>query len=329
MKLATLKAGGRDGSLVVVDQGLKTAVHVKEIAETLQYALENWDVCEPALNDVYSRLNAGEMAGAFPFDPAEAHSPLPRSFQWCEASVWISHLERCRKATNRELPPGLYQEPGMYQGASDSFVPPGSPMVCPDENWQPDLEAGVCVITSDVPMGTRSHDAAKYIKLVVLVNDFSLRRLQPDEMAKGLGVLQCKPANAYSPVAVTPRALGKYWDGKLLNRRVHVHVRGELLGKPHAGRDALFNFPQLLEHLARTRNLEAGTIIGAGTVSNYDLEAGFGCLLEKRAQEIFDNGKAETPFLRYGDSIRIECFDDDGASIFGAIEQVLASSDEG
>lgn len=323
MKLATLKSQNRDGTLVVVSQDLTKAVAVPEIAPTMQFALENWATCEAALDDVYDRLTDGNIPDALAFDQEQAHSPLPRAYQWCEASVWLSHLERCRKATNRDLPQSLYTDIGMYQGGSDSFVPPRSPMYCADESWDADLEAGICVITDDVPMSTDQEHALQHIKLVVFVNDFSLRRLQPAEMAKGLGVLQCKPANAFSPVAVSPKTLGSSWTGRMLARRLSVHVRGQLIGTPDGGKDAIFEFPQLIAHLAKTRDLEAGTIIGAGTVSNYDPERGHGCLLEKRAQEIFDTGRASTPFLRYGDEVRIECMDEDGASIFGAIVQTL------
>jgi fumarylacetoacetate (FAA) hydrolase len=324
VKLASLKTGGRDGTLLVVSGDLETAVVVPQIAPTLQAALENWAKAEPQLALTYQQLNDDQLKEAFSFDQREAHSPLPRAYQWCEASVFISHLERCRKSTNRKLPESLYTEIGMYQGGSDSFVPPTSSMLVETEDWDADLEAGVCVITDDVPRGTTVEDAAKHIKLVVLVNDFSLRALQPHEMSKGLGVLQCKPANSYSPVAVTPASLGSAWNGGMLARPVTVMVRDEIIGEPEAHRDALFNFPQLITHLAMTRDIEAGSIIGAGTVSNKDESRGFACLLEKRAAEILTTGTAVTPFLHYGDRIRIECFDEAGQSIFGAIDQVLA-----
>lgn len=323
MKLASLKAGGRDGTLVVVSRDLAIAAAVPHIAPTLQAALEDWGRCEPALQEAFAQLNAGDIADAFPFDQTLAHSPLPRAYQWSEGSVYIVHLERCRRATNRELPQALYTEIGMYQGGSDSFVGPRDPMYCADEAWDADLEAGVCVITDDVPMGVTPEQAVQHIKLVVLVNDFSLRALQPAEMAKGLGVLQCKPANAYSPVAVSPATLGDAWNGTMLARSVTVTVRGETIGTPKADVDALFTFPQLIAHLARTRDLEAGSIVGVGTVANRDPSRGCGCLLEKRASEILANGRAATSYLRFGDTIRIECLDDDGTSIFGAIEQTL------
>ncbi len=316
MKLATLRSEARDGRLVVVDRTLQRATFVPDI----------WGRCSPLLDEVYDRLCAGSVPEAFAFDQAQAHSPLPRAYQWCEASVWIAHLERCRRATNRELPASLYEEIGMYQGGSDSFVPPHSPMYCFDDGWDADLEAGICVITDDVPMGTDAVAAAGHIKLVVLVNDFSLRGLQFPEMAKGLGVLISKPANAFSPAAVSPDTLGAYWRDEMLARPVDVHVRGEKIGCPRGDIDALFRFPELIAHLARTRDIEAGSIIGAGTVANRDPAAGSACILEKRAVEILDHGEPITGFLKFGDSIRIECFDDEGQSIFGSIEQTLARS---
>jgi fumarylacetoacetate (FAA) hydrolase len=323
VKLATLKAGGRDGTLVVVSRDLKRALTVTHIAPTLQRALENWPDCAPKLAEIYEELNRGEPAGFLAFREEAVHSPLPRAYQWCEASVWIVHLERCRRSTNRELPPQLYNEIGMYQGGSDSFVAPHGPMICADDDWDADLEAGVCVIVDDVPMGTTAAEAVRHICLVVLVNDFSLRRLQFPEMAKGLGVLQSKPANAYSPVAVSPDALGNDWRGSMLARPVSVTVRGKVLGDPHADRDALFTFPDLIAHLAKTRDIEAGSIIGAGTVANRDPGRGSACLLEKRAVEILEHGSARTQFLKFGDRIRIECFDAAGQTIFGAIDQTL------
>ncbi len=324
MKLASLRDGGRDGTLIVVSNDLSTAVAVPQIAATLQAAIEDWARCAPLLEDVFARLNMGAVAGGFAFDEHAVHSPLPRAYLWCEGSVWIAHLERCRKATNRDLPAALYTEIGMYQGGSDNFVPPRAPIICPDDDWDADLEAGICVITDDVPMGTTSEQAAAHIKLVVLVNDYSLRAIQYPEMAKGLGVLQSKPANSYSPVAVSPDTLGAAWRDHMLARPVTVSVRGEVIGDPIGNVDALFTFPQLIAHLAKTRDIVAGAIIGAGTVANRDPARGSACLLEKRAVEILATGTATTPFLKYGDSIRIECFDEKGLSIFGAIEQRLA-----
>jgi fumarylacetoacetate (FAA) hydrolase len=323
MKLASLKSDHRDGTLVVVSGDLRAAVRVEHIAPTLQAALDRWSECEPALQAVYESLNAGGERESFAFDEQAAHSPLPRAYLWCEASVWIAHMERCRKSTNRELPAVLYSEIAMAQSGSDSFSPPRGPMLCFDDSWDVDLEAGICVITDDVPMGVSPQEAAGHIKLVLLVNDFSLRKLQYPELAKGFGVLISKPANAYSPVAVSPATLGSAWSNCMLARPVNVSVRGELIGNPRGDQDALFTFPQLISHLATTRDIEAGAIIGAGTVANRDPARGAACLVEKRAIEILEHGSASTPFLKFGDRIRIECLDDSGGSIFGAIEQVL------
>lgn len=324
MKLATLKEGGRDGTLAVVSADLSRAVRVGDVAPTLQIALDSWASINPRLQEISKELSEGQVAGEFAFDPALTAAPLPRAYQWSEASVYLVHLERCRGATNREVPPSLYTEIGMYQGGSDNFLGPCDPIPLRDSEWDLDLEAGVCVITDDVPMGVSVADAASHIKLVLLTNDVSLRRLQPAEMAKGLGVLQCKPANAFSPVAVTPDSLGALWTGAMLACPVTSHVNGVSIGSPRADVDAYFEFPQLIAHLARTRHIAAGSIIGAGTVANRDEQAGVACLLEKRAIEILREGSATTPFLTYGDRVRIECVDPVQGSLFGAIDQVVA-----
>jgi fumarylacetoacetate (FAA) hydrolase len=323
MKLATLKDGTRDGALVLVSHDLRQAVSASAVAPTLQAALDDWREAEPALRALSEALNGGCAPGAFPFEQAKAHSPLPRAFQWCEASVYLVHLERCRRATNRELPAALYTEIGMYQGGSDGFIGPYDPIRVRDESWDIDYEAGICVITDDVPMGVSVDDAATHIKLVVLTNDVSLRRLQPAEMAKGLGVLQCKPASSFTPVAVTPEGLGASWTGAMLCRPVQSFVNGTSMGCPDGAVDAYFEFPALIAHLARTRDVAAGSIIGVGTVANRDESKGTSCLLERRAIEILATGKPATPYLRYGDRVRIESFDEAGRSIFGAIDQVV------
>lgn len=329
MKLATLKNGSRDGTLVVVSNDLTRAVRATEIAPTLQAAIDDWRHCEPALERLFERLNANREPDAFAFDQTAAHSPLPRAYLWCEASVWLSHMERCRKASGRELPQTFYMEPAMHEGGSDTIVGPRDPMLTPDDSWDLDLEAGICVITDDVPMGVTEAEAADHIKLVVLVNDFSLRAIQIPEMAKGMGCIQSKPANAYSPVAVSPATLGSAWQDAMLAARVHVSVNGALIGRPEGNKDAVFNFPQLIVHLARTRNLTAGSIIGAGTVSNRDPEAGVACLYEMRSIEVLERGAAETPWLKFGDDIKIEALDDAGRSIFGSIEQTVQRYERG
>lgn len=321
MKLATLKTGRRDGELAVVSHDLTRAVKVGHIAPTLQAALDDWPLVAPALERAYAELNAGGAVGSLPFDEAMCHSPLPRSYLWCEGTVYLVHLERCRRATNRDLPQALYTEASLYQGGSDSFIGPRDPIEVVDQDWDVDLEAGICAILDDVPMGTPVEQAARYIRLLLLTNDVSLRRIQPAEMAKGLGLLQCKPANSFSPVAVAPDTLGSAWTGTMLARPVRSYVNGELIGDPVGSDDYYFDFPQLISHLARTRHIEAGAIVGVGTVANRDESRGVSCILEKRAKEILSEGAARTPYLKYGDRVRIECLDTDGQSIFGAIDQ--------
>lgn len=321
MKLATLNDGSRDGVLVVVSSDLQRAVRAPGIAQTMQAALDRWAEVEPLLRQVFARLEAGKETDAFDFDERAAHSPLPRAYQWSEGSVYMVHLERCRRATNRELPQSLYTEIGMYQGGSDGFLAPRAPIPVRDTAWDVDLEAGICAITDDVPMGVAVEDAGRHIKLVVLTNDVSLRALQPAEMAKGLGVLQCKPANSFTPVAVAPDSLGSAWTGSMLARPVRSFVNGRLLGEPWGHVDASFEFPQLIAHLARTRSLCAGSIVGVGTVANRDESVGCSCILEQRAKEILGGGAPFTGYLQYGDRVRIECLDENGRSIFGAIDQ--------
>jgi fumarylacetoacetate (FAA) hydrolase len=324
MKLATLKTGTRDGALAVVDAHLTKAVRAEAVAATMQGALDDWANAAPRLEALYDALNSGDVPGTFQFDQTKMHSPLPRAFQWCEASVYLVHLERCRRATNRELPKSLYTEIAMYQGGSDNFIGPHDPILVWSEDWDVDYEAGICVVTDDVPMGVSEENAARHIKLVVLTNDVSLRRLQPAEMAKGLGVLQCKPANSFTPVAVTPESLGSSWTGTMLCRPIHSYVNDKLMGCPEGHVDAQFEFPALIAHLARTRDIAAGSIIGVGTVANRDESKGTSCLLERRALEILATGEATTSYLRYGDRVRIECLDDGGQSIFGSIDQVVS-----
>jgi fumarylacetoacetate (FAA) hydrolase len=321
VKLASLKAGGRDGTLVVVDRDLQRAVAVPDIARTLQAALDDWARCAPRLAAVSERLAAGEAKEAVSFDPAAAASPLPRAYQWVDGSAYLHHAELVRKARKAEMPQSLYGDPLMYQGGSDSFIGPRDDILAADEAWGIDLEAEVAVVTGDVAMGTGADEAAGHIKLVMLVNDVSLRNLIPGELAKGFGFFQAKPATAFSPVAATADELGAAWDGRTVHLPLVSHLNGKLLGRPNAGTDMNFDFPTLIAHAARTRALEAGTIIGSGTVSNRDPNAGSSCLAERRMIETIADGKPTTPFLKFGDRVRIEMLDAAGSSIFGAIEQ--------
>jgi len=324
MKLASLKEGGRDGTLVVVDAGLRRAVRVPWIAATLQQALERWNETQPLLAAVAEELEAGKRDDALAFDPAQAASPLPRAFQFLDGSVYLHHMEKARKARGAAMPPNYKTDPVMYQGLSDHFRGPLEPMLFPDESLDIDYEAEIAVITDEVPMGTTVENASKHIVLVLLLNDYTLRALTRTELPKGFGFLQAKPTSTFSPVAVTPNELGEAFDGEKFHLNVRSSINGRKMGEPNAGRDMFFTYPQLIAHAARTRTLSAGTIIGAGSISNQDEAAGFGCIAEARIHEDLTHGEAKTPWLRFGDRVRIEAFDASGASIFGAIDQPIA-----
>ena len=322
MKLASLKHG-RDGALLVVSRDLSRAVQVATIATTLQAALDTWAVSKAKLEAVYQRLNDGLEEGAFAFDQAACHSPLPRAYHWADGSAYVNHVELVRKARGAEIPESFWHDPLMYQGGSECFIPPHSPIQMADEAWGIDLEAEIAVITDDVPMGASAAEASGHIQLLMLVNDVSLRNLIPGELAKGFGFYQSKPSSSFSPVAITPDELGDSWrDGKV-HRPLVSHINDALFGQPDAGVDMTFNFPTLVAHAAKTRPLGSGTIIGSGTVSNYDRSAGSSCLAEKRMLEIIESGEAKTPFLRFGDRVRIEMFDAAGHSLFGKIDQLV------
>jgi fumarylacetoacetate (FAA) hydrolase len=334
MKLATLKTGGRDGTLVVVSRDLVTCQQVGQIARTLQAALDDWDRIAPQLQLVYEQLNAGTAANAESFLEEACHSPLPRAYQWADGSAYINHVELVRKARGAEVPASFYTDPLMYQGGSDSFVGPCDPVRVLSEEWGVDLEAEVAVVTGDVPMGATTAQAAESIRLVMLVNDVSLRNLIPGELAKGFGFYQSKPASAFSPVAVTPDELGAAWNDSKLRLPLLVTLNDKPFGRPNAGEDMTFSFAQLIAHAAKTRELAAGTIIGSGTVSNKQgnlhgssIEnggVGYCCLAEVRMYETIEQGAPKTPFLRFGDTVRIEMLDAEGSSIFGAIDQEVA-----
>jgi len=333
MKLATLKKGGRDGTLVVVNRALTHCRAVPAIARTLQAALDDWADCEPQLRQVYEALNSGAFTDPDRFDAAACHSPLPRAYQWADGSAYVNHVELVRRARGAELPPEFWTDPLMYQGGSDSFVGPRDPLLALSTDWGIDLEAEVAVITGDVPMGVSVAQAARSVRLLMLVNDVSLRHLIPAELAKGFGFFQSKPASAFSPVAVTPDELGASWLDSRVHRPLTVHLNGALFGQPDAGQDMVFNFAQLIAHAAKTRALCAGSIIGSGTVSNKQggLQGssianggvGYCCIAEVRMYETIETGQPETPYLQFGDRVRIEMHDRQGASLFGAIEQTV------
>jgi fumarylacetoacetate (FAA) hydrolase len=320
MKLASLK-GGRDGRLVVVSRDLARAAAAPDVASTLQAALDDWDRVRPHLEIIYRALNDGKADGAFAFAEQACASPLPRAYQWADGSAYLAHVELVRKARGAEMPKSFWTDPLMYQGGSDGFLGPCDPILAADDAWGIDFEGEVAVVTGDVGAGCSVSDAEKSIRLVMLVNDVSLRNLIPNELAKGFGFFQSKPASAFSPVAVTLDELDGHWrDGKL-HLPLLVHLNGKQFGAPNAGADMAFNFPQLVAHAAKTRALAAGSIIGSGTVSNRDPAAGSACVAERRMLEQIENGAPATPFLKSGDRVRIEMKDEGGRSIFGAIEQ--------
>jgi fumarylacetoacetate (FAA) hydrolase len=320
MKLASLKQG-RDGALAVVSRDLSQFVSATHIAPHLQYALDNWHETAPRLMRVYDLLNESKADGARTFDPAHAAAPLPRAYQWADGSAYVTHVELVRKARNAEMPQSFWTDPLMYQGGSDNFIGARDPILAADEAWGIDFEGEVAVITDDVKMGIAVDGAESHIKLLMLVNDVSLRNLIPNELAKGFGFFQSKPATAFSPVAVTPGELGEAWSGGKVHLPLHVTFNGMEFGRPNAGEDMTFSFPQLIAHAAKTRALAAGTIIGSGTISNKDHSVGSACLAERRTLETIEQGAPKTPFMKFGDRVRLEMFDAENRSIFGAIEQ--------
>lgn len=329
MKLATLKDGTRDGQLVIVSRDLKTAQIADGIAPTLQRALDNWTFMAPQLQEAYDELNEGRGRRTFDFDQKRCMAPLPRAFQWADGSSYVNHVELVRKARNAEMPESFWHEPLMYQGGSDDFIGATDDIVLGSEEWGIDFEGEIAVITDDVPMGAKPEQAASHIKLLMLVNDVSLRNLIPAELAKGFGFFQSKPASSFSPVAVTPDELGAAWQDGKVHLPLRVTWNSVQVGQPNAGVDMVFSFPTLIAHLAKTRNARAGSIIGSGTVSNKDSRKGYTCIAEKRCLEMIADGEAKTPFMKFGDTIRIEMLDANGKSIFGAINQEVVQSTPG
>jgi fumarylacetoacetate (FAA) hydrolase len=324
MKLASLK-GGRDGRLVVVSDDLARAADAAAVCPTLQAALDDWDEAGPRLALLAADLNASRHRDAFAFDPAACAAPLPRAYQWADGSAYLNHMELVRRARGAEMPESFLSDPLMYQGGSDALLGACDDIVVADEAFGIDFEAEVAVITDDVPMGIAPSEAGRHIRLVMLVNDVSLRALIPDELGKGFGFFQSKPASAFSPVAATPDSLGDAWDGAKLSRPLVAELNGTRIGDPDAGADLNFDFPALISHAARTRFLAAGTIIGSGTVSNRDRSHGSCCLAEVRTIETIERGAPETPFMSFGDRVRIEMTGADGASLFGAIDQTVVA----
>ena len=334
MKLATYKDGSRDGQLVVVSRDLSTAHYASGIATRLQQVLDDWNFLSPQLEDLYQTLNHGKARHAFAFEPRQCMAPLPRAYQWADGSAFINHVELVRKARNSEVPESFYTDPLMYQGGSDDFIGPCDDVVVPSEAMGIDFEAEIAVITGDVKMGTNADQALDGIRLVMIANDVSLRNLIPAELAKGFGFFQSKPATAFGPVAVTLDELGDAWDHGRVNLTVQSTWNGRKVGMCDAGPEMTFHFGQLIAHVAKTRNLRAGSIIGSGTVSNKGVTdangrtewpKGYSCIAEKRCIETIQDGKPSTEFMKFGDTIRIEIKGKDGASIFGAIDQTIAA----
>lgn len=332
MKLASYKNGTRDGCLMVVSRDLSKACSVEDIALTMQHALDNWQVIAPQLELRYQQLNNDEL-DSVKFDPGRCESPLPRAYQWADGSAYVNHVELVRKARGAEMPESFWSDPLIYQGGSDDFIGPRDDVILPSDDWGIDFEGEIAVVTDDVPMACTQQQAGEHIRLIMLVNDVSLRGLIPGELAKGFGFFQSKPASSFSPVAVTPDELGDAWQDNKVHLPLRSTYNGSLFGKPDAGVDMTFNFAQLIAHAAKSRNLRSGAIIGSGTVSNKqgtehgsaisDGGVGYSCIAEVRMIETIRDGKPSTPFMQFGDRIRIEMLDKNGVSIFGAIDQQI------
>jgi fumarylacetoacetate (FAA) hydrolase len=325
MRLGSRPGPGRDGTLVLIDAPGTRALSTPAGYPTLQSALDDWAAAEPALTRLAAELAADADAGD-PLQTGELVCPLPRAYQWAEASSYLTHMERIRGARGMTLPPEHRREPIMYQSGADHNLDPTQDIPLPDPAWGLDLEATVAIVTDDVPRGTTADEAPAHIKLVMLTNDLTMRNLMPAEYAKGVGPYRAKPARAYAPIAVGTETLGELWTGRLLNATVRSWVNGELLGEPDSGRDCAFDFAQLIAYATMTRSLAAGTIIGSGTVSNRDPEAGYSCLAEKRAVEIVRDGSSSTELLKIGDTVRIEAFSPAGTSLFGAMDQTIVAN---
>ncbi|VEF11139.1 fumarylacetoacetate hydrolase family protein [Pseudomonas fluorescens] len=320
MKLATLKNGSRDGQLVVVSRDMTRAMDASTVAPTLQHAIENWATAEPRLQNLARQLEEGDSRQTLAFDPAQAMAPLPRAYQWCDGSAFLSHGALMQKAFNLEPIEGADRTPLMYQGAGDDFIGPRDDIELPSESQGIDFEGEFVVLVDDVPMGCTADDALSHIKLILQINDVSLRALAPREMRTGFGFLQAKPSSSFAPLAITPDELGAAWRDGRVHLPLHVEWNGEWFGQPHGGQ-MNFHFGELIAHAALTRRLRAGTLIGSGTVSNAERSAGSACIAERRAIEMIEQGAAQTGFMRFGDRVRMDVVGSDGQSMFGPIEQ--------
>lgn len=320
MKLATVKNNTRDGRLVVVSRDMPRALDASAVSPTLQHALENWSVVEPRLQALARQLEEGDFRQTIAFDPAQAMAPLPRAYQWCDGSAFLSHGALMQKAFNLDPIEGADHTPLMYQGAGDDFIGPRDDIELPSESQGIDFEGEFVVLVDDVPMGCPAEDALAHIKLILQINDVSLRALAPREMRTGFGFLQAKPSSSFAPLAITPDELGEAWHEGRVHLQLQVEWNGERFGQPHGGQ-MNFHFGELIAHAALTRRLRAGTLIGSGTVSNAERSAGSACIAERRAIEMIEQGGAQTGFMRFGDRVRMDVIGSDGRSLFGAIDQ--------
>ena len=323
MKLATYRDGSRDGQLVVVSRDLRSAHYANGIATRLQQVLDDWNFLSPQLEDLATALNQGKARHAFDFDPAQCMAPLPRASQWADGSAYLNHVQLVRQARGAEMPESFRGDPLVYQGGSDDFLGPCEDAVFASTDWGIDFEAELAVITGDVDTGASPAQGLDAVRLLMLVNDWSLRELIPAELAKGFGFYQSKPATAFSPVAVTPDELGSAWQGGRVHGVLHTHWNGRQVGQCETGPEMNFHFGQLIAHLTKTRRLRAGSIVGSGTVSNADAAKGYHCIAELRAREMIEHGAPRTAFMQFGDTVRIEMKGADGLSIFGAIAQTV------
>ncbi|MFT3713686.1 MAG: fumarylacetoacetate hydrolase family protein [Archangium sp.] len=322
MKLATLRNGTRDGALLVVKKDLSTWTSASHIAPTLQAALDSWEASEPKLRGLAADLESGKVKGEF-YDPTQLMAPLPRAYEWVDGSAYLNHVILVRKARKAEPPATLKTDPLVYQGGSSEMLGPTQDIAARDEAYGVDFESEVAVVLGDTPMATPAANAGRYVRLLMLVNDVTLRNLIPDELAKGFGFFQGKPATAFSPVAVTPDELGTAWKDGRVHLTLQTWLNGKLVGDTHAGPEMHFSFFDLIQHIARTRNFTAGTILGSGTVSNEDRARGISCLAEIRMIETIDTGSPKTPFMKNGDRVEIEMKDAAGNSVFGRIDQLV------
>ena len=327
MKLATRKNSTRDGELLVVSRDNQSAVCVGSSVPTMQALLDDWSCKAPELEAIYESLNAGDRADAFPVDESTLHSPFPRAYAWIDGSAYINHIVLVRKARGAEPPATLETDPLVYQGGSDTFLGPRDGIPLANTDWGCDFESEIAIVMDDTPQGVSPDEVHNYVKLVMLCNDVSLRNLIPAELAKSFGFFVSKPSSAFSPFAITPDELGEAWKGGRLYLPLITHLNGELYGNPDAGPEMHFSFNEIVAHVCKTRSLSAGTIVGSGTISNKDRSKGSSCLAEKRMIEKIDTGEFVTPFMSYGDRVTIEMFSQDGASLFGRIDQTVVEMD--